>query len=187
MTAILLNAPATEPLSLAETKAFLRVEHSDEDALISDLIAAARAQVEIRTRLRLMTQTWRVFASAWPRDGRLIIGFGPLRDILAARLRDRDDTETSIDAESLAVDATALRPTIVFTPGSLSNPEPSQTIEIDVEAGYGAAGDVPKPLRQAMRLLIAHGYERRTIVSEKPGRLPEGFDALIAPYREILL
>ena len=60
MSAILLTAPAAEPLSVAEAKAFLRVEHDDDDAMIASLIAAARNHVEALTRCGLITQTWRI-------------------------------------------------------------------------------------------------------------------------------
>ena len=50
MSAILLTAPAAEPWSVADAKAFLRVEHDDDDAIIAALIAAARNHVEALTR-----------------------------------------------------------------------------------------------------------------------------------------
>ena len=34
MSAFLLTPPATEPLTLAEAKQFLRIEHNDDDAVI---------------------------------------------------------------------------------------------------------------------------------------------------------
>ena len=46
MSAILLIPPSAEPWSVAEAKAFLRVEHDDDDAVIAALIAAARGHVE---------------------------------------------------------------------------------------------------------------------------------------------
>jgi len=55
MPSILLTPPAVEPLTLDEAKAYLRVEHNDEDESIAALIAAARLQVEAQTRRALDT------------------------------------------------------------------------------------------------------------------------------------
>jgi uncharacterized phiE125 gp8 family phage protein len=46
MSAILLTAPAIEPVSLDETKAYLRVEHSDDDDVTAALIAGSRIHLE---------------------------------------------------------------------------------------------------------------------------------------------
>ena len=50
MSAVLLTAPAAEPLSLADAKNFVRVEHDDDDAIITSLIASASNHVEALTR-----------------------------------------------------------------------------------------------------------------------------------------
>jgi uncharacterized phage protein (predicted DNA packaging) len=42
-----------EPLTLADARAFLRVEHEDDDALIGELITAARTHLESLTHLTL--------------------------------------------------------------------------------------------------------------------------------------
>ncbi len=61
---------------------------------------------------------------------------------------------------------------------------------IDVEAGYGTtASDVPEPLKQAIRQLLAHWYENRGAgpPDESALRVPATVAALIAPYRVLAL
>lgn len=72
MAAILIEAPAIEPISLNDAKNYLRVDHAADDALITSMISAARIQVESRTRRALMTQTWRVVLDRWPLSGSVI-------------------------------------------------------------------------------------------------------------------
>ncbi len=86
MSAILLAGPAAEPLLLPEAKAFLRIVHDDDDALIAALIAAARGQIEALTRRALLSQTWRIVLDRWPKDGRITPRIGPLRSVIAARV-----------------------------------------------------------------------------------------------------
>ncbi|MFD1333894.1 head-tail connector protein, partial [Methylopila musalis] len=69
MPAVLLTAPAAEPLGLADAKAYLRLDHDDEDALLGELIASARAEVERLTRRVLVAQRWRLDAPVPPPGG----------------------------------------------------------------------------------------------------------------------
>src|SRR6185295_19907165 len=73
MPSILLTGPAVEPVTLAEAKLFLRVEHDDDDDLIAALVAGSRIHVEAQTRRALITQTWRLTRDAWPRSGRFFV------------------------------------------------------------------------------------------------------------------
>ena len=49
--------------------------------------------------------------------------------------------------------------------------------------------DVPEPLRQAIRLLVAHWYENRGLVAagSQTAMLPSTVAALVAPYRMLSL
>lgn len=186
MPSILLTAPAAEPLSLAEAKAFLRIEHDDDDDVVGALIASARIHVEAQTRRALITQQWRLTLDAWPADGRLKVLPAPLAALDAVRVHDDNGAASTLDLQSFVVDKAGSQ--LVFAPWALAQPgRAAAGIELDVTAGYGDAGsDVPEPLRHAVRLLTAHWYENRGIAGSG-GTLPATVAALIAPYRMLSL
>lgn len=188
MSSILLTAPAVEPLSLAEAKAFLRVETAADDDVITALIASARIHVEAQTRRALIAQGWRLKRDAWPADGRLAVLPAPLRALTAARVYDAHGNATTLDLQSFVVDTAGSA--IVFVPWAVAQPGRSVAgIELDVTVGYGdAASDVPQALRQAVRLLTAHWYENRGLATLGTITvLPTTVAALIAPYRMLSL
>ncbi|MFN3659567.1 MAG: head-tail connector protein [Pseudolabrys sp.] len=189
MSSLLITAPAAEPLTLAEARAFLRVEHNDDDALIEALIAGARIHVEAQTRRALITQSWRLIFDAWPADGRIEVRPAPLQTLTAARVHDANGEAQAIDTQAFVANLGASA--LAFMPWALPAAGQSAAgIELDVTVGYGAAAsDVPEPLRQAVRLLVAHWYENRGLVaaSGQGAALPAGVAALIAPYRVVSL
>ena len=56
--------PASEPITLAEAKSYLRVDSSGDDALITSLISTARKLCEEHTQRAFMTQTYNLFLDA---------------------------------------------------------------------------------------------------------------------------
>jgi uncharacterized phiE125 gp8 family phage protein len=191
MSAILLSPPASEPLSLADAKLFLRVEHDADDDLIAALIAAARLQIEARTRRALMTQSWRLTRDVWPAGGALPILPVPLRQATAIGVYDSAGMLQMLDVGNFHIDTASAPAMLSFARAAPPAPgRPHGGIEIDIEAGYGDdAGDVPEPLRQAIRLLVAHWYENRRVISAtgEVASLPSSVSALIAPYRVLSL
>lgn len=186
MPVILLSPPASEPLSLAEAKQFLRVEHADDDDLIEALTAAARGAVEQAARRVLIAQTWRIVLDRWPASGRIASPVNPLQSITAARVLAADGAEGEIDLAAFSLDAASAPAAIAFSRAQIAEPGRALAgIEIDVLAGYGEAADVPPPLRQAVRLLLAGSYEHRDAM---PGdALPDAVAALVAPFRVLTL
>jgi uncharacterized phiE125 gp8 family phage protein len=191
MSSILLTPPAVEPVTLAEAKAYLRIDNDDDDAVISALIAGARSHVEAQTRRALITQTWRLVRDAWPGDGRVAVVPSPLRQITAARVYRLDVITQTLDLQAFVANAAATPAIISFLTWSLPVPgRPAAGIEIDVEVGYGDdPADVPEPLRQAIKLLVAHWYENRGLIAvgQTLALLPATVAALIAPYRLLSL
>jgi uncharacterized phiE125 gp8 family phage protein len=189
MPAFLLTAPAAEPLSLDDAKAFLRVEHDDDDAVIAALVASARHHVEALTRCGLLTQTWRLVLDRWPDNGRIRPRLGPLRALEAARVFDGANEARALDADMFVIDRAA---GAIAAPGwSLPPPGRSSAgIELDLSIGFGAtANDVPPVLLQAIRTLVAHWYENRGLVAigASVAMMPGSVNAMIASYRVLSL
>jgi uncharacterized phiE125 gp8 family phage protein len=191
MSAILLNAPSSEPISLADAKLYLRVEHEDDDDLIAALIAAARVQVEAQTRRALITQTWRLTRDVWPAGGALPILPVPLREVTAIGVYDAEGMIHTLDVDKFHIDNVSAPAILAFARGAPPAPGRLRAgIEIDIEAGYGDTGeDVPEPFKQAIRLLVAHWYENRRILaaSGEAASMPASVSALIAPFRVLSL
>lgn len=188
MSAMLLTGPASEPLSVSDAKAFLRVEHDDDDAIIAALISSARHHVEALTRLGLITQTWRIILDRWPEEGRIRPRLGPLGTLLAARTYSEAGEVTALDVGRFTLDRAA---GVIAAP-AWSLPAPGRAaagIELDVEIGFGAADKVPQVLLQAIRMLVAHWYENRGLVAigASVAMLPPSVNAMISSQRVLSL
>ena len=191
MSAILLTPPALEPVSLADAKHFLRVAHDDDDDVIAALIAAARVHVEAQTRRALIEQTWRLVRDVWPAAGRLPILPVPLIEVTAVRVFDADGPPHLLDVEDFDIDSVSAPAVLGFERGAARAPgKLTAGIEVDIVVGYGdAPEDVPAPLRQAIRMLVAHWYENRGVIaaSGEVAAMPAAVSSLIAPFRVLSL
>jgi len=188
---LLITAPAVEPVTLAEQKAHSRVEYADDDAMIAGLIKSARECVEAVTNRRLITQRWRVYFDALPRDGAISLPFAPVSAVEFVRFWDATGVGTVLPATAYYAD-TLGEPARVLPKGGWQLPaagfRAANGVEVGCGCGYGAAvTNVPEPLRQAVRFLAAHWYENRTPVGDAANirfeELPMGVRYLLAPYR----
>lgn len=188
MIPILITGPAVEPVPLAEMKAWLRLDGTDEDSLVAALTTAARLLVEASAGRFLITQVWRVVRHAWPADGVITAPYGPLSGLQTAQIFDAQGAAQTLSADLFAVES-------AYEPGRLrvvgSPPVPGRRregIALDLILGYGPTpGHVPEVLRQAVRLLVAHWFENRGDGRRRDLALPADVAALIAPYRRARL
>ncbi|WP_020179068.1 head-tail connector protein [Methylopila sp. M107] len=176
MPITLLSAPAAEPVSLAEAKAYLRLEHDAEDALVGSLIAAAREKVEALTRRVLVAQRWRLDAAVPDDGGPIALKPRPVREVEAVRARRPDGTADPLDEDAWRFDWAGERL-------SLSNALGVARIEVDLACGYGGPDEVPETLRLAVKRLVADGFERRSGADGPPADVSD----LVAPYRDFRL
>ena len=168
MTLTDLSPPPNAAVSLEAAKAFLRVDHPDEDALILDLIDTATLQIEARCGVSLITRAQRLMKQS--AGSGVYLNRYPVQSIEAVT---QNDDALPIEANLRA------RPVLVRT-------DAAGPTTVDFTAGYGAeSSDIPTPLRQGVLLLLAHLYEFRA--RDAPPGFPMMVDALTQPYRGIRL
>jgi uncharacterized phiE125 gp8 family phage protein len=183
----LVAPPSVLPISVADAKAHMRVDLSEDDVLIGGLVAAAVEATDGQGFLgkAMVTQVWRQWLGNSPSDVRLAIG--PVQGITAVKYY---DTAGALQADTLGnyetigtAAARYVRPKAGFSwPTAMVR---ADAIAIEYESGYGdGAGDVPEPIRLALLMLVAHWYENRATAGEKRLEdLPFGFDDMLMLYR----
>ncbi|MCB2081366.1 MAG: phage head-tail connector protein [Hyphomicrobiales bacterium] len=174
-TLTLITAPAEEPLSLSEAKLYLRVDSSDEDSVITRMIATARQAAEHYTRRSFITQTWTLAYDDYA-PAMVALPKGPVQSITSVKTIARDATETVISSSVYTMDAGKNR--LLFDADILG-----LVVQITYVAGYGDASSIPEALKQGMLAHIADLYEQRPNYAG----LPLTARDLYAPYRSLRL
>lgn len=168
-----ITPPAVEPVSLETAKAFLRVDTTDEDTLITALVKGARETGEELARRAFITQTLEMVIDDWPPDFTLALLRPPLQSVTSVKYYDEDGVEATWT--DYVVDARSQPGRIHFnsTPGTTLLE--TGGIVVRYVAGYGAAAtDVPQRIIEAIKSLVAYRYENRWSV-EVPKEIKEIF------------
>lgn len=187
MTVKDLTPPPTEPIDLAYAKTFLRVDHDEEDALISDLIRASRERTERQIRTSLITRR-QLYTTDCLSDSGVFINHGPVTAVHDLKVIDPSGSVAGVSPTDYQVDLRSIPAHLCLRAPFRWHDfaGPAAHVEIEIDAGYGTeAADVPMPLRQAVLLLLAQSYEYRDRPDIPP--MPMMVDALLMPYRSIKL
>jgi len=181
------TAPSASPISLAEAKAQMRVEGTDDDTIIQRLIDAAVAFVDVQGALgfAMITQTWGQWLS--PNPGTVQLSLGPVQSVSAVKYYDVDGVLQTATLSDFNVFGTPNRITVSPKAGKAwpVTQTRDDAIKIEYVIGYGAtSASVPQTVRHALMMLVAHWYENRETSSEKQMvDLPYGFAEMIGIER----
>ena len=156
----LVTGPTAEPISTANMKTFLRVDHSTQDTLIDTLVQTARERVENDTGQALITQTWDIWLDAFPSERVFTIPKVPLASVTSIKSYDDDDTESTFSDAKYFVDTVGDRIALNTDDDWPTDLRAVNAAVIRVVVGYGATGaSVPAPLNLAIYQLVTHWFE----------------------------
>lgn len=164
--------PEYEPLTLAEVKLFLRVDGSEEDGLIIQMLSAAREKLEAWLRKSLLTQTWELAQRITPQLT-IRLPMSPIQQVEQVQIV-RLSGATLLSAEEYR-----------YLPESqgiqLNAGLDAERVVVRYVAGYMDAAVIPASIRQALLHSIAHHYHHR----EMAGELPSEAKRMVVDYREV--
>lgn len=186
----LVTGPTTEPVTLDEQKAHMRLDGDDDDAYVQSCIAAARQWIEGQTHRAIMPQTWDYNIDyGWPHRAGLHRIDYPINPV-AVQASPTIDSITYVDDDGASQTLAASQYTIVArTNNSYIVPAYNVTwptvrnvpnaITVRFVAGYST---VPEELNRAVMILAGYYYEIR----ETGVKAPESVEALISPFRSAI-
>lgn len=192
----------TEPVALAEMKLHLRVDFTDDDALILSLISAARERAELLTGMTLIQSQW-VYAldafptfnvgeypaparvnyervvSAWANFQTIEIPRSPLVSVSSIQyIPSSDSLLVTLDPSRYVVDT-------ITTPGRVypvlnGNWPCAQAIPNAVQISFAAgASTTSETICQSIKLIVGSWYETR----EDSDSIPKAAEYLLAGHR----
>ena len=147
--------PVIEPLTLNELKDRLRVTTCDFDSELSDLLTAARKQVEHDAHIRLITQTVELSLDVFPLGDTIELRQLPVQSVTSVKyVNDFDQTETTFSSSLYNVDTTSkpARSTLLEDEDwEDTEPQWPGAVTITFVAGYGStAASVPVEAKLAI-------------------------------------
>ena len=201
------TAWTTSAVATSDQKSFMRVDFSDDDSLIAELIKASQNVIETYLNRSITTQTLSLFLDRLPfysdiklqegiytapdleyNSNFIVLPKAPVASVTHVKYYANDDTASTFASTNYYVDTISQQARIVLKTGSswptVAETRNANAYEIKYVAGYGGASDVPEPIVQAIKVLTTHLYENReAVTSLSVNTIPYTIGALLQPYK----
>jgi len=172
---------AVEPVTLAEAKLHLKRDDTADDALIAQLISAARANIEHKLGRALGKQTLELVLDTWPCGSVIQVPRSPLQSVTSIKYTDSVAVETTMPVADYVVD-TDSRPGRISLGTDESWPsttlQPISGVRIRFVAGYSREFTFTADATTDLLTATAHGLvDGEDMILRSSGALPGAFVA----------
>lgn len=173
---------STAVLSNSDVKLHLRLDHSDDDSYISNLVLAAQEYVSNYLNFPLINATCKSYFNIggnhivpwWDgvrqgslraiTGGALKLDYPHVHSITSVKSYNENSVETTVDSSGYRLDVSMQRGAVVPNVGVTwgENLRLESSVVVEYISGFGPlTTDVPFIIKQAILILVAHWYENR--------------------------
>jgi uncharacterized phiE125 gp8 family phage protein len=153
------TAPSFSPASVDELKRQLRIEHTDQDTLLGEILERAVDASQNATGRQYARATYLGYLDNYPVDNEIEIEKGPVDEIVAVKYLAQDAADyTPVSAANYQLDNTELSARLRFLEEFTPDADRMNVVEIEFTCGYQGAQSVPKELTEAILLRAAESY-----------------------------
>jgi len=182
----LITPAAALAVSLAEAKAHVRQDQSDDDSLITAMITAATEAAEQYMGARaIMPQTWELAEEGFPREFHL--RRVPVVSITSIKYLDFNGTEQTLDPSAYVLDNADDCTTAEVDPAYGTCWPIARYVDNSVKVrfvcGYANAAAVPEPIKSWIKLMVGAMYANREAYSERKLEKLGFADSLLDRYK----
>jgi uncharacterized phiE125 gp8 family phage protein len=186
MSTTKIAAPAIEPISVEEARAFLRCDDDESDAYISSLISAARELAENQTGRTLLETGWEMRTDGFSRAVRL--EWPRVLRIQSLQFVAPGGEVLTLDPHDYVLDAANdFAPAWLVPARDRAWPETSDevnAVRVRYIAGYGSdPAQVPASIKQWIRLHVRAFYDNPSAVSAGTAQALPYLCGLIEPFK----
>lgn len=187
----LITQPTVEPITLAEAKSHLIVEHDDDNTLISLLIKSARQHVETVTRTSLIRQQHRLYLDKFKN---VTLPFGPVQNIQQVQYVDENGDTQTLASTVYELDDENDKFLLAYDKSWPSTRNKVNAVWIDYWAGYFDSTEspidlqalIPVDMKVATLMLIGDLYANRESNLDLQTYKNLAFDMLIGPHKDYM-
>lgn len=168
MALVLVTAPTVEPVTVAEAKTFSRIDSSDEDLLILELIKSARRWAETFLRRQLLPATWKLVLENF--DDEIRFPLSPVTSVSSITYYDPNNNLTTLASTDYELDSNSepavLRPVWnYYWPSTYAR---FGAVNVIFISGYANAAAVPETIKTAIKVLVSNWFENRESIGSVP-------------------
>tara|TARA_R100001244_G_scaffold126111_1_gene96422 strand:- start:7991 stop:8581 length:591 start_codon:yes stop_codon:yes gene_type:complete len=184
------TAAAVVLITTADAKTFLKVDTTEDDTVIDNLISAATESAQEYTNRFFINTTLVQYGSNFSDLTELLKS--PVGDINDIKYYDVKDILRTVSAAAYSL-IPAIEPSLLDIDSSEAtetdgavNSDRIDAVQCEYIVGYGTAStDVPSAIIQAVYLTLGHWYQNRTavVVGRQVNTLPMGAKYLLEQYK----